>query len=516
MRNLERTLLTILRHHLDAREIGADDDFYALGGDSIVALRVVADATSSGIPIELRDVLFHPTARGLAAVAADRAQPATTAAASHEPFDLLDPYDRALVPAGVRDAWPASALQVGLIYLAAAARDPSLYQDRIGLELTGTFDEARFAAALAELCQRHDALQSSFDLGSFTEPVQLVWSAVQSPLTVERATSPDAVVRMRAARQTESMDLTCAPALHCHVVALPGSCHVMLTIHHAIIDGWSLARLVLELVVLYQSALAGRPAHLPVPPAGGYQEFLALERAAGQDGAAADFWQAEVDVPPLLFDRGRFAGPTDPTGTVTFDVDPPMLIRLRAAARRIGVPLKSLALGCHAAALARWTGRDRDVVLGLTVNGRPERPGADLLVGLFLNSVPVRLSTVTGDLTAMGRAALAAEQRILPHRRFPLARIEQRLGRAAFDVLFNFTHFHVYRELAQLDGLRAGSWWSFDKTSFPMLVDFMIDARGFGTGVKVAYDPAMLAPARIEDYARHYREALCAAAGDGR
>jgi hypothetical protein len=70
----------------------------------------------------------------------------------------------------------------------------------------------------------------------------------------------------------------------------------------------------------------------------------------------------------------------------------------------------------------------------------------------------------------------------------------------------------VYRELQRLRDLRVDSWWSFDKTSFPVLVEFMIDARGHGTGVEVAYDPAVVARARAEEFARLYREALCSAA----
>lgn len=514
MSDTEGTLLAILRRHLHEPEIGVDDDFYAFGGDSMIALRVVADATEQGIPVELLDILHFPTVRELVAALADRGH-RVGGPVDPGPFGLLDPYDRAMLPAGLADARPASALPVGMIYLCETSGDPSLYHDLIGFEVAGRFDADLFGRALAELCDRHESLRSSFDLGGFSEAVQLVWSAVPPPLTVEHASTVDAVGSWRAAQLARPIDWARAPAFRCHVVALAGSFHVTLAIHHAVVDGWSYARLVLELLVLYDARLAGRPAALPALPVGGHGAFLALERAALAGPQAADFWRAEADVPPLLLDRGRFAGPADPTARTSFAVDATTLDRLRSRAGEVGVPLKSLVLACHARALGRWAGREHDVVTGVTVNGRPETPGADLLVGLFLNTVPMRFADVGVGWTELGRAAVAAEQRALPYRRFPLARIEQLLGRPAFDASFNYTHFHGYRELRQLRGLRVDSWWSFDKTSFPFLVDFMVESRRLGTGVEIAYDPALVPAAAAADYARLYREALDSAAGGG-
>lgn len=505
-------MLSILRTELAEPEMGAEDDFYAMGGDSIIALRVVADANEVGIPIELRDLLFHPTARQIAAALDRPARPAEPDDPVGKPFDLLEPYDRAIVAAGVVNARPASALQLGLLYLCESAQDPRLYHDLVGVEVQGPFDENHFTRALAALCERHEALRSSFDLGEFSEPVQLVWSTVPPPLSIESATTADAVARWRHERLGHWINWGRPPLFHCHVVVLPTSFHVTLAIHHAVIDGWSYARLVVELLLMYEGAVTGQRIGLPVVPEVGYDRFHTLQRAAIDSPAAADFWQVEADVPPLLFRPERFRATADPAETVSFPVDPATLEGLKATAGHLGVPLKSLVLGCHAGALGRWAGRDGDVVTGLTANGRPEMPGADLLVGLFLNTVPVRFSRTDGGWADLARAALAAEQRALPHRRYPLARIEQRLGRRSFDVSFNFTHFHVYHDLDRLRQLRLGHWWSFDKTSFPVLVDFMIDSRRAGTGVEVAYDPGLVTKEQAEEFAGLYHDLLDAAA----
>lgn len=510
MSDTTQAMVEIWQRHLGEQPVGPDDDFYALGGDSLIALQVIADANARGIAVELRDLLYFPTVSELVAAVAGR-DGCAVGALHYQPFSLLDPYDRALMRPEVSDAWPASALQVGLIYLSEASGDPRLYQDLIGVEVTGPFDEAAFTAALDELYGRHQVLRSSFDLGGFSVPAQLLWSSVDPPLTVEYATTAEPVLRWRETQLSRAIDWSRPPVVRCHVVALEGCFHITLTLHHAILDGWSYARLCYELLALYDAKLTGRPVDLPLPPAAGQREFLRLEREAIESREAADFWHAEADVPGLLLDRGWFGGAADPREMLTFDVGDTLIEGLRGAAGTIGVPLKSLVLGCHVRALSTWTGRDRDVVTGLTVNGRPETVGADLLVGLFLNIVPIRIPVVPENQVELCRSALAAEQRGMRHRRYPLAMIEQRLGRPPFDTTFNFTHFHVYDHLKQLTRIRPGAWWAFDKTSFPFVVDFMINSRELGTGVAVAYDPDLFDKAQVTTYLELYRGALHAA-----
>jgi non-ribosomal peptide synthetase component F len=231
---------------------------------------------------------------------------------------------------------------------------------------------------------------------------------------------------------------------------------------------------------------------------------VALEAAATE---SASFWQAEADVAPLLLaDRPEGVVP-DPMESRRIPLGPEDVTRLEAAAEHAGVPLKSLLLSLHTRALAQATGRDRDLVTGLVTNGRPEVAGSAELIGLFLNTVPLRMRSVGGDWVENARQTWSAEQGLLAHRRFPLSAIEQGLGRPAFDVSFNFTHFHPYR---QVDGLsvKVSDWWSYDKASFPLGVDVMIDAPDLGSGVLVAFDPELVPGTLVDTYTREFDSAL--------
>ncbi|SDX63787.1 Surfactin synthase thioesterase subunit [Amycolatopsis xylanica] len=499
----EDILLDILRTRLEDQDITLEDDFYAAGGDSVIALGVIADAKERGVKLGLRDLLTAATIGELVPLLA-KAEPEE----EQPEFDGLTEADRALLPQNIADAYPASSLQVGLIYLCELAGDPSLYNDLIGMRVKAPFDAAKFRSAVGALMKRHPALRSSFDLATFSTATHLIWQDAEPPVEVQIGDEKSADELVKAWRDKHlatGIDWDSAPAFRCHVVALPDSFRLTFAIHHAIIDGWSFARLLVELLTFYDAELTHEKAELPPVPADGYRKFVALERQAIESQEAAGFWKAEADVPPLLLpDRPIDAAP-DPTQTRRLPLI--KLDRLRTAAEEIGVPLKSLFLAVHGFALAQATGRHHDVVTGLVVNGRPELPGSDHLVGLFLNTVPLRLRTTAGTWADRAHQAWTAEQNLLAHRRFPVSEIEQALGRPAFDVSFNFTHFHSYRDL---DGIKleADSWWAYDKASFALGVDVMIDSPDLGTGIVIAYDPEFIDGKLVDAYLLALESAL--------
>jgi non-ribosomal peptide synthetase component F len=161
--------------------------------------------------------------------------------------------------------------------------------------------------------------------------------------------------------------------------------------------------------------------------------------------------------------------------------------------------------------LASWTGRD-DVVTGVVVNTRPATSGADRLVGLYLNTVPLRLRAAGAHPVVLAGAVLAAERRGAPYLAFPLARVEALLGRPAFDVVLNYTHFHVYRELDDPALPATTDWWVHGRPSFPFRVDVEVDGREAGDRVLVGFDPALIGPDRVGEYLRHLDDALTVAA----
>ncbi|THA29985.1 hypothetical protein E6R18_21945 [Streptomyces sp. A1277] len=480
----------ILSRHLDGQEIGPDDDFYAMGGDSLTALRVVADANEQGIDVTLRDVLHHSTPRTLAAHLATR----DDEAADDRPATVgLTATDRALVSPGLADALPASALQVAMIYLCDSSTDPGLYHSEFSWEVGEPFDEPRFRRALAALCERHAALRSFFDLGTYSVPAQLFHRSVEAPLTVGAA--PD---------RNTALDWGSAPLFRCGVEPAAGSFRVTLRVHHALVDGWGYGRLIVDLLALYQES------PLPGLPQGVEQAFLDAEHAQLADPAAAEYWRGQAGEPVLFPESARFTGAADARESMGFPLSDPLVASLKDTAKELRVPLKSLAFAAHAQALAVLTGQS-ETVTGLVVNTRPQTEGADLVAGLYLNTVPVRVRA-RGSWPDRAVAALVAERNARRHAAYPLAHIESELGRPAFEVTFNFTHFHLYRDLDGLDGLDVRGWRVRGKPSFPFRVDFELEGLEAGSRVVVAYDPERLPEAQAKRYADLFEQALGEAA----
>ncbi|MFD3355316.1 condensation domain-containing protein [Streptomyces fradiae] len=484
-------LCEVLSGRLEGQEIGPDDDFYAMGGDSLTALLVVADATERGVPLGLRELLYHPTPRALGAHLAGAAAGGPGDA---PPAARLTAADLSLLPDGVAEALPASALQVAMVYLCETSTDPALYVSVLEWEVAGALDGDRFRRALAALCERHPALRSSFDLGTYSVPAQLFWSSVEPPLVAGPPEEPLA-----------APDWGAPPLFRCRVQDLDGAFRVALAVHHTLVDGWSLGRLAVDLMSLY----AGVP--LPPLPDGVERAFAETEAAQSASAEAAGFW-ARQTLPSLLFpDRGRFGGAADARETAGFPLPGGLVEGLTAAARRLRVPLKSLALAAHVRAFAELTGRP-EVVTGLVVNTRPELPGSDLVAGLYLNTLPVLLRA-RDDWADLAAAALVAERGGSRYRAYPLARLENRLGRPAFDAVLNFTRLGVHRELDAATGLETGGWRLRGKPSFPLRVDVEVDGVGGGDRVVVAFDPDLVPPATAGRYTELLRRALAEAVG---
>jgi amino acid adenylation domain-containing protein len=501
------TLLSIMRRYVPVSAFAADDDFFAAGGDSITAVQVVAEAAKAGIAVSVLDLLQRPSVRALLDAPADETL-GVTEPLPHpsSAFALCRDEDRRLTPDGVVDAVPATTQQQGIAYLCEISDHPWLYHDMLSVQIEGACDRYALARALAAVQDRHAALRSSLELGRFSEPLRLVWEQV--PVAVEwdkaAAGSPDelsATADAWWARQTSrAVDLTRPPALRAHVTCGSDAFRLSLGTHHAFVDGWSFARLVTDLLVCYDAALRDAPLRLPPLPLGADQAHAALERAAVDKTESADFWHAQADV-PALFSLPVGQQPPLARSLRFLPLSERQVQDLRCAARAAAVPLKSLTLAMHARALARIAGRRQDIVTGLVVNGRPEVADADLLVGMYLKTIPLRIAAAHANVADTARSAFAAERAAHEHRHYPLALIDARLRRPSFEVCFNFTDFHVYQAIDALSQVRTSGWRSADMANFPLLVDFMADSPDSGPGVNLRFDPSLLPADLIDRYA---------------
>ncbi|MEU6575121.1 amino acid adenylation domain-containing protein [Streptomyces sp. NPDC046805] len=349
------------------------------------------------------------------------------------------------------DVLPLSPAQEGLYFHAAlAAEDADPYLVQVRVRVDDPLDAPRMRDAVAALLERHPNLRACFRHRGLGQPVQLIPRRAEVPWTeadlsgLRAAQAEEELERMLAADRLRGFDIARPPLLRGMLLHRDDGADVVLTLHHILIDGWSMPVLAQELAALYE----GGPVLPPAPP---YRDYLGWLH--GQDPAAARAaWRealAGLGPPSLLTAHRSSAGQavgalgvrTDPTrdaptvGTLDVELSGESSAALTRTARAAGCTVGTLAQVAWGLVLARSTGRD-DVVFGGVVSGRPAGlPGVESMVGLFLNTLPVRVRLRRGETVRELLARIQDEQqRLMPYHQVRLADVQRD---AEVDELFD-------------------------------------------------------------------------------
>ncbi|MEV0538296.1 amino acid adenylation domain-containing protein [Nocardia salmonicida] len=386
------------------------------------------------------------------------------------------------------DVWPLSPLQYGLLFHALYDSDTADgYTVQSLLTLAGTVDATRLRGAAQALIDRHENLRVAF-VETDDGPRQLVLSSAEIrwndiDLTEiaddeQRARELDRVIELDALTR---FDLTNPPLLRFTLIrTAPEHFRLVMTNHHLVLDGWSTPLLVRELLTLYVTA--GDASMLP--PARSYREFLSwLEDQDAQ--ASLDAWKlalSGIDTPTRAVPTLAGIESTE-TGMLSHDLSADTVAVLESAARAAGATVNTLVQAGWSMLLSMLTGRT-DVVFGATVSGRPpELPGVEEMVGLFINTVPVRVTLDPSERVSDLLARVQAEQaRLMDHQHVGLAAIHRAVGLAElFDTLTVFESYPIDREaLSQaldIAGMRVLDIEGTDATPYPLNL-MVIPLRG--------------------------------------
>ncbi|MFD3542270.1 amino acid adenylation domain-containing protein [Streptomyces sp. NPDC058662] len=525
---VEQLLLDAWGAVLGSAAAGIDDSFFALGGDSMHAIRVRAELERHGHTFDVAELFRDPSVRELAR----HVRPLADAdpAGRTEPFALLSAADRALLPDGLDDAYPLSAMQAGMLFHAAFADDSSVYRVVTSVRVAGALDLGAVRAAVQDTFRRHPSLRCSFDLARYSEPLQLVHREATAPVDLaEDLTALSEEGRRQAVEdwveraKFTHFDPESAPLLKFAVHPCgPEAFQLSVIEHHVVLDGWSDMRMLEEIVDHYRARRAGTRLALPAV-ASTYRDFVAAERAALASEESRAYWTellAGVEHTPLA---ARTPADGSPAGAsvVNQRYDVPLSAAtadaLRALARREGLPLKSLLATAHLAVL-RLVGGGDEVLTGVVANGRLEEAGGDESIGVFLNTLPLRLDLSGATLVETARRVFDHERRSMAHRRYPYAQMQHDAGEALrLDSYVNFMDFH-------LDGGRgaAGAGSAADgamtltvgvaETNYPLAVNFLVEPERGDLQLWLDCDLAVLPEEFCDRLAGYYEQALLAVA----
>ena len=361
---------------------------------------------------------------------------------------------------GLADVWPLTPVQSGMLHhtmLAEDAEDADTYQVQLVLDLGRPADPDRMRAAGQALLDRHSALRAAFVPDAQGDYVQLVVDGVTVPWSRTEVSSAAALEEYLAADRERPFDLAAPPLLRIGLIRVAGDDGdedgrdvLVLTAHHALFDGWSEPVMMRDLIQLYEEGVRA------LPDPGDFKRFLAWLGAQDLDasarahaGALAGVTGPTLVAPSALSTlstastASTASGPrpdSEGSGKVPVPLTSAEADTLVRRAAELGVTVNSVVQTAWAVLLAELTG-STDVVFGATVSGRP--PGlrdVGSTVGLFINTLPVRVRCAPGRGFGQAAGALQnAQADLLEHQHCGLAAIHRALGvRELFDTIIAF------------------------------------------------------------------------------
>ncbi|MFE6104394.1 non-ribosomal peptide synthase/polyketide synthase [Streptomyces laurentii] len=393
----------------------------------------------------------------------------------------------AAAPGGLEDAFALTPLQEGLFFHALQADDSGtdVYTVQLVLDLEGPLDPARLRAAGQTVLDRHPNLRAGFHHRADGAAVQVVPRSAALPWAeADLGTLPDDAARHELEALTEAarghrFDLSRPPLVRFLLIRLGAERHrLVITKHHILLDGWSMPLFLRELVTLYEND--GDAATLPAPaPFRSYVAWLAAQDRTASERAWRDTL-AGVEEPTLLAPGREPAGPALPEQLV-HDLSPELTATLQAHAARAGVTMNTVVQTAWALVLGRHLGRD-DVLFGTTVSGRPpELPGAENMIGLFINTLPVRVRFDRSERWSAALARVQDEQTALrTHQYIGLADVHRIAGvRPLFDTALVYENYPLPEDTERSPSrLRATAVQGRDAAHYPLLLVASLRAQG--------------------------------------
>ncbi len=427
----------------------------------------------------------------------------------------------------IQDIYPLTPMQAGILFHVVKEDRPGPYIEQFVFEADRTPDPERLAAAWTAVVRRHPALRTAFVWEGVDEPLQIVMDecAVQVECRDLKDLEQDQVEAAVQQFLTEDRDrgiaLAAAPLMRHTILASDRGCVVVWTLHHLIMDGWSMPITIAEVAAHYRACAEGSAPALPEPrPFRDYVSWL----GQNQTPALETFWRqrlAGIRPAPL---RLRTPGPeAERAGEVSagrayLDLSSELSTALAAAARQARVTLSTVFYAAWSVLLARHAGSD-DVVFGAAVSGRPaELPGIADMVGVFINTIPRRIGV--DDAAEVG-AFLREVQRdyldTLPHQHAGLADLARFAGLPAtaplFDSIVVFENYPDENPEFDLgDGLRLRIREVIEDAGFPLTLTVL--PRHPRSRLQLLYLPALFTAEMIATLLGRF-EAVLAGLADG-
>jgi amino acid adenylation domain-containing protein len=434
----------------------------------------------------------------------------------------------------IEDVYPLTPMQQGMLFHTLLAPGSGVYFEQLVCRLQAPFDAAAFEQAWQRVVERHSILRTAFVWEGLERPLQVVHQRPRlprlglPPLGLPRLWLPLEQHDWRGLSEAEQQArfgallsedrergfaLGQAPLMRLTLVRLTDeSYRFVCAFHHLLLDGWSVPLVLDELLGSYAALRQGEEPRLgPARPYRDYIEWLGRQDLAAAEG----FWRkalAGFTAPTSLgIERGKPVGESGHAERETV-LSPELTAALQTFAQSHQLTLNTVMQGIWAILLGRYSGQD-DVLFGATVSGRPaELAGSGAMVGLFINTLPVRVRTpADAPLVPWLRELQAHNVELRQYEHSSLVQIQgwsevSRGTAALFDSIFVFENFPVDASLREQSGpLVVGDLHIIERTNFPITV---VAKPGHALSIAISYDQQRFDLPAIERLEGHLKQLL--------
>lgn len=474
---VEQRLATIWSTVLGVSQISRTDNFFSLGGDSIIAIKLVASMREAGFFLSISDLYQY---KSIAEIIRFALSKTSHSVQKYEPFSLVNKelrhsYEREYE---IQDIYPASAMQQGLLF--ESLLDHTAYHDIFSYKIYNPFNKDKFTATWEALVAKHPLLRASFHANDLHAYIVIEHKHIQVSdkiiLTEEKDT--DTVLN----REIEKPFLLHKPGLFRLIVQTwPEENEFVLicSFHHAILDGWSLNVLIGEFIDLYVKSRALQGSELL-----SYGRYIRDEIHCVEQGSALKYFRESLqDYSPKknIFRNtsGEQAGTPYRLDSFFSPIECDQIIKL---AQQKGVSVDVIFLTAYVYALSRINGSN-DVVIGLIVNNRAAEKEADTHVGFFLNMLPLRIKILALSdqlsIDALIEQVAYHKSVLLKEKGLPYQKLlsSLSLGKDICSFAFNYMHFHGVEQALKNQEFSRGPF--YEKANIPYTLNVSRELENF-------------------------------------
>lgn len=466
--DLEKKLAEIWASNLDKSRVGITDNFFAIGGDSIKAIRLAVDMNKTiGLNIEVNDIFSHNTIAGLIKnviqlednIAEDASVSAEAEAEMEQFKNGILQNDKLSLPFDIEDVIPMSDIQKGMIFHSLIGADAGMYKEQMYFQLKDhSYDAKVFKDAVNIMVKRHAILRTSFlmEEGVSAQIIRhfqysddnLLFEDVSDKEREEQKKYLQSVLHEDKYKNLNIKDRVLWK-MHTFKLSVD-EYGIMFSCNHALVDGWSNASLMTELSHVYFALKQGIEYKVE-PLKASYRDYIVDQLKISNSIFIKEFWVNELDEyvkSPLPFNKNI----GDQHGVTNFTYElPEQLINDMVNLSETGLAsLKHLFLSAFSFLLKFTTG-ENDLTFGLVTNSRPELEDGDKIIGCFTNTVPFRVKIESKRSVSDFASGIDSQaKKLKAFDKLSLIEImkvihEETTGaNPIFDIIFNYVDFHIY------------------------------------------------------------------------